>query len=173
MAEGCYESIETAPRGVTDNISSGGTMRKFYTVNGDTAVSNEITTKLKDEGKTEVSKEEREFTLAFCRISTRPGIDIQETQDKCPDGKPVILVLLHHTFDPKYCDYRGTGIKNDASTILSVDLLYYKDRLLKCRHNKRGLQQVLDVVGRPSWKARCRLWIHRHFCCNSPCYNPQ
>ena len=67
-----------------DIISSGGTMRKFYTVNGDTAVTNEFTTKLKKEGKTEVSKEKREFTLAFCRISTRPGIDIQETQDKCP-----------------------------------------------------------------------------------------
>jgi hypothetical protein len=61
-------------------------------------------------------------------------------------------VLLHHTFDPKYCDYRGPGIKNDASTILSVDLLYYEDRLLKCPHNKRGLKQVLDVVGRPSSK---------------------
>ncbi|XP_056436713.1 uncharacterized protein LOC130374140 isoform X3 [Gadus chalcogrammus] len=160
MAERWYETIGTAPR---DNISSGGTMRKFYTVNGDTAVTNEFTTKLKKEGKTEVSKEKREFTLAFCRISTRPGIDIQETQDKCPepaDGKPVILVLLHHTFDPKYCDYRGPGIKNDASTILSVDLLYYEDRLLKCPHNKRGLKQVLDVVGRPSWKEKsCKYTI--------------
>jgi hypothetical protein len=45
---------------------------------------NELVKKLKNKGHTEVMSSDRcDFILAFCPISTRPGIDIQETMEMC------------------------------------------------------------------------------------------
>ncbi|KAJ3606843.1 hypothetical protein NHX12_026362 [Muraenolepis orangiensis] len=233
-------------------------MKTFFTVNGSTGVTDAVTAKVKGKGQIEVtSSDQFDYILAFCVISTRAGIDIQETKDKCPAGKPVILVLLHHTFDPErsvfpgpgvtfwdsisspwtsvlrrssarlpsqrtrtpkgpgcvwtsilkgahmktfftvngsagvtnavtakvkgkgqievtssdQCDYilafcvistsAGIDIQETKdkcpvtfwdSIFLTVDLLFYEGRLLKCPHNKQELQKVLDVFGRASSK---------------------
>ncbi|CAL8316027.1 unnamed protein product [Lota lota] len=149
-------SVGRGPHGVTGmNMSTGRDMKKFYTINGDTVVTNEFITKIKKKGRTEVTPQEQyDFILAFCPISTRAGIDIQETLDKCPDGKKVILVLLHHTFNPERCEIRDVGIKGRDSNIVFVDFLFYEDCLLKCPHNERELKKVLNAVGYQSIKVK-------------------
>ena len=68
------------------------------------------------------------------------------------DDKPVIVVVLHHTFDPEYRDYRGPGIQEDASHPRSVDVLFHDDHLLPCSQNERALEEVLKMVrSRPFW----------------------
>ena len=59
----------------------------FSTVNGETGVAKEFIKKLEKKGKTEVSEDRCDFILAFCKISTRPGIDIEETIKQCPGLK--------------------------------------------------------------------------------------
>ncbi|CAL8316032.1 unnamed protein product [Lota lota] len=64
-------------------------MKRFYTVNGCNGSSlriyEEFKKKLKAKGPTEVtSSDQCDFILAFCPISTRAGIDIQETMEMCP-----------------------------------------------------------------------------------------
>ncbi|CAL8238426.1 unnamed protein product [Lota lota] len=145
------DSSVGGPHGVTGmNMSTGRDMKMFYTVNGNTVVTNEFTTKLKKKGLTEVTPQEQyDFILAFCPNGTRAG-DIQETLDKCPgpaDGKKVILVLLHHTFNPERCEIRDVGINGRDSNMVFVEFLFYDDRLLKCPHNKREFKKVLHAVG--------------------------
>ncbi|KAJ3606846.1 hypothetical protein NHX12_026365 [Muraenolepis orangiensis] len=128
-------------------------MKTFFTVNGSTGVTDAVTAKVKSKGQIEVtSSDQCDYILAFCVISTRAGIDIQETKDKCPAGKPVILVLLHHTFDPEKSVFPGPGVTFWDSILLTVDLLFYEGRLLDCPHNEQELQKVLDVFGRASSK---------------------
>ncbi|CAL8238675.1 unnamed protein product [Lota lota] len=162
-----YSSEGMGPDGVTGmNMSTGRHMKKFYTINGNTVVTNEFTTELKDKGLTEVTPQEQcDFILAFCPISTRAGIDTQETLEKCPDGKKVILVLLHHTFNPERCEIRDVGIKGRDSNILFVDFLFYEDCLLKCPHNKREFKKVLNAVGYQSLKDRVFTRIRKYLCC--------
>ena len=64
-------------------------MERFYSVNsrsgGSLLVCNELKVKLAANGQTEVeSPDQCDYVLAFCTISTRPGIDIKETMEKCP-----------------------------------------------------------------------------------------
>ncbi|KAJ3606423.1 hypothetical protein NHX12_025944, partial [Muraenolepis orangiensis] len=128
-------------------------MKTFFPVNGSTGVTDAVTAKVKVKGQIEVtSSDQCDYILAFCVISTRAGIDIQETKDKCPAGKPVILVLLHHTFDTEKSVFPRPGVTFWDSILLTVDLLFYEGRLLDCPHNEQELQKVLDVFGRASSK---------------------
>ncbi|KAG7314476.1 hypothetical protein KOW79_021779 [Hemibagrus wyckioides] len=53
----------------------------------------------------EVSTEDEcDFILCFCPIVLRAGTDIEAAMKKLhniPDTKPVVLVVLHHTFNPE------------------------------------------------------------------------
>lgn len=77
----------------TEMYPKGARMKKFFTVNGGTGVTNEFTTNLENKCQTEVKlPDECDYILAFCLINTRPGIDIQETKEKCPG-----LELIHQS----------------------------------------------------------------------------
>ena len=62
---------------------------RFYSVNTSSGsslrVCEELKVKLKAKGQTEVtSPDQCDYVLACCTISTRPGIDLQETVARCP-----------------------------------------------------------------------------------------
>ena len=60
--------------------------------------------------------------------------------------KQVILVVLHHTFDSER-SVTNRARENSPNLLLSVDLLFYEEKMLRCAHNKREFNKILEVVG--------------------------
>ncbi|CAL8391938.1 unnamed protein product [Arctogadus glacialis] len=66
--------------------------------------------------------------------------------------KPVILVVLHHTHDreknvsPQRVD-PSQPFKDKI--VLSVACLFYEGKLLKCKHNSKEINKVIDHLSRP------------------------
>uniref|UniRef100_A0AAY4CGG6 Uncharacterized protein n=1 Tax=Denticeps clupeoides TaxID=299321 RepID=A0AAY4CGG6_9TELE len=90
--------------------------------------------------------EESNFILAFCPLVSRIGTDIDAALGKIPESKPVILVLMHHTFDPDYVvpDSRRFVEGRD---IYLVDCLFYEDQgLLECSRNHVAHQNILQKI---------------------------
>ncbi|CAL8238428.1 unnamed protein product [Lota lota] len=123
--------------------------RRFYTVNGRCLnADNELVKELKAKGRTEVtSLDQCDFILAFCPISTRAGIDIQETLEMCPGDKPVILVVLHHTHDREKSVSTQRVVPSHLVTdklALTVVCLFFDGKLLNCNHNREEIKKVID-----------------------------
>ncbi|KAM9421143.1 uncharacterized protein ACWYII_021353 isoform 4-T4 [Salvelinus alpinus] len=49
----------------------------------------------------EMSPEQSDVIMAFCPIVSRAGTDIEAALQQIPAGKDVILVVLHHFFNPE------------------------------------------------------------------------
>ncbi|KAM9494039.1 uncharacterized protein Hap1MRO34_004051 isoform 2-T2 [Clarias gariepinus] len=80
--------------------------------------------------------------IAFVPIVSRAGTDISAVMEKIPEGKPVVLVVLHHTFDPYYIapDSR-LCVKRES--VFAVDCLYYEDQgFLRCLRNDEAIKAV-------------------------------
>ncbi|XP_036831728.1 uncharacterized protein LOC110522258 isoform X5 [Oncorhynchus mykiss] len=131
-------------------VSIGSTMDKFFTVvTGNTLRSHEeINRCLTAKGLTEVtSLEESDVILAFCPIVSRAGTDIEAALQQIPAGKPVILVVLHHTFNPDYTVPDSSRLVTRGDVILTVDCLFHENQgLLKCPRNEDAIRKIL---GRP------------------------
>ncbi|KAL2092245.1 hypothetical protein ACEWY4_012043 [Coilia grayii] len=88
-----------------------------------------------------------DFILAFCPIVSRVGTDIEAAIKKIPDvGKPVILVVLHHTFDKEYVvpDTRRFVRRADITT---VDCLFSEtEGLLACLCQDMFDFEACDVI---------------------------
>ncbi|CAL8314680.1 unnamed protein product [Boreogadus saida] len=125
---------------------------RFTTVNGSNLnADNDLVEKLKAKGHTQgESSDPCDYILAFCPIVTRPGIDIQETMEMCTGDEPVILVVLHHTHDreknvsPHRVDPSQLSFKNEI--VLSVACLFYERKLLKCKHNDKEIEKVINYL---------------------------
>ncbi|KAM9493877.1 uncharacterized protein Hap1MRO34_003924 [Clarias gariepinus] len=82
--------------------------------------------------------------IAFVPIVSRAGTDISAAMEKIPGGKPVVLVVLHHTFDQYYIapDSR-LCVKREG--VFAVDCLYYEDLgLLRCPCNDEAIRAVRE-----------------------------
>ncbi|KAJ8377465.1 hypothetical protein AAFF_G00259760 [Aldrovandia affinis] len=99
--------------------------------------------------------EDCDIILAFCPISSRTGVDVGEALQRIPDYKPAILVMIHHTYDPKYIVPENRNeIRSD---VLAVDILFHEKKgLLKCQHNDSAVDTVLGKLNlqqpRKTWK---------------------
>lgn len=61
-----------------------------------------------------------------------------------PAGRPVILVVLHHTFDPNYIAPDSKWCMNREG-VFTVDVLFHEDEgLLRSLHNDRELKRTTD-----------------------------
>ncbi|XP_056602894.1 uncharacterized protein si:dkey-111e8.5 [Triplophysa dalaica] len=95
--------------------------------------------------KKTTKKDECDLVLVYCPIVSLPGYDIEATLNKINtefSNKMVILIVLHHTFDPEI-------IVSDSSTFvgskvsLTVDCLFHEDQgLLKCKRNSEAARKV-------------------------------
>ncbi|XP_053347704.1 uncharacterized protein LOC128518578 isoform X2 [Clarias gariepinus] len=98
----------------------------------------------------EVSSEnDCDVLISFVPIVSRAGTDIQAALEKIPKHsyKHIILVVLHHTFDPDFIapDSRYSVNRND---VFAVDCLYYEDQgLLNCKNNDEALERVRTHLG--------------------------
>ncbi|KAK2819941.1 hypothetical protein Q7C36_021587 [Tachysurus vachellii] len=95
-------------------------------------------------------KEQSDVIIAFVPIVSRAGTDIQAALDQIPKGFPhqrIILVSLHHTFDPGYIapDSRHSVNRSD---VFAVDCLFYEDQgLLNSQCNDKALNRVINHLG--------------------------
>ncbi|KAG9281510.1 hypothetical protein AMEX_G18, partial [Astyanax mexicanus] len=98
-----------------------------------------IHTKLK-----ETSVEKCDAVLVFCPVVSRAGTDISAALQKLDAQtvtKPVVLVVLHHTFEPITIPDSSRSV-NRVNT-LTVDCLFHEDRgLLQCPKNQKVLYAV-------------------------------
>ncbi|XP_045551691.1 uncharacterized protein isoform X3 [Salmo salar] len=125
-------------------------MKKFFTIlTGNTLGSHEeINRQLTKNGLTKVmSSAESDVIMAFCPIVSRAGTDIEAALQQIPDGKPVILVVLHHTFNPDYTVPDSSRLVTRSDVILTVDCLFHESQgLLECHHNEAAVTEIVNII---------------------------
>ncbi|XP_071015655.1 uncharacterized protein [Oncorhynchus clarkii lewisi] len=128
---------------------------KYYTVETGNTLDSHIqfmrqlnnTTRCFTEVKSPV---ESDVIMAFCPIVSRAGTDIEAALQQIPMGKDVILVVLHHTFNPDYTVPYSSRLVTRSDVILTVDCLFHESLgLLDCPRNDaavRNITQKFDTV---------------------------
>ncbi|XP_071186448.1 uncharacterized protein [Salvelinus alpinus] len=137
---------------------------KYYTVETGNTLDSRIqfmrrlnnTTRCYTEVKSPV---ESDVIMAFCPIVSRAGTDIEAALQQIPTGKDVILVVLHHTFNPDYTVPDSSRLVTRSDVILTVDCLFHESQggLLNCPHNDAAVKQIrqkLDMTRSLGFLAR-------------------
>ncbi|XP_055729496.1 uncharacterized protein LOC129817924 [Salvelinus fontinalis] len=100
-------------------------------------------------GFTEVmSPAHSDVIMAFCPIVSRAGTDIEAALQQIPDGKPVILVVLHHFFNPECTVADSSRLVTRSDVILTVDCLFHESKkgLLNCPRNKAAVGNIVNLL---------------------------
>ncbi|KAL7838589.1 hypothetical protein AOLI_G00269930 [Acnodon oligacanthus] len=97
-------------------------------------------------GLQEVSgREECDVILLFCPVVSRAATDIKAALEKLhniSDSTPVVLVVLHHTYDP-YSILPDSSRSVIRENILTVDCVFHEDRgLLHCSKNSDAVKHI-------------------------------
>uniref|UniRef100_A0A674DAY5 Uncharacterized LOC115174763 n=1 Tax=Salmo trutta TaxID=8032 RepID=A0A674DAY5_SALTR len=90
--------------------------------------------------------EQSDVIMAFCPIVSRAGTDIEAALQQIPDGKDVILVVLHHVFNPDCTVPDSSRLVTRSDVILTVDCLFHESKggLLNCPRNKAAVGNILN-----------------------------
>ncbi|XP_062399371.1 girdin homolog [Sardina pilchardus] len=99
--------------------------------------------------------------LAFCPVTSRVGTDIEAALRTIPEGKPLALVVLHHTLDSNYTlpDTKRFMKRPDSIT---VDCLFTDDGLMRCPCNDdavRAVAKFLQQHGKRSLRGKLALGL--------------
>ncbi|XP_046891996.1 uncharacterized protein LOC124477962 [Hypomesus transpacificus] len=132
------------------NRIKGSKMNTFFTVvTGNTLESHvEINRRLTSKGLTKGrSAAECDVIIAYCPIISRLGADVEAAMKDIPAGKPVILVVLHHTFEPDFT-VPDSSRHVSGQVIHIVDVLFHntKGGLLKCSHNDKAVRDIRNFI---------------------------
>ncbi|XP_060767909.1 uncharacterized protein LOC132875227 [Neoarius graeffei] len=96
--------------------------------------------------KEEFLVDQCDVIIAFTPIVSRAGTDIEAALKKIPENKPVVFVVLHHTFDPEY-NVPDSSRAINRSNLLAVDCLFHEDQgLLKCQRNTKALKATENYL---------------------------
>uniref|UniRef100_A0A3Q3M4J3 Uncharacterized protein n=1 Tax=Mastacembelus armatus TaxID=205130 RepID=A0A3Q3M4J3_9TELE len=113
--------------------------------------------------------ENSDATVVFCPIVSRFETDVDSALSSISGkhlqilkSRNVILVAMHHTYDPNYA--LPTNRQMEARGVrLCVDCLFYeKTGLLSCAHNKKSVKKVYKEVILSSYT----FYLH---CDGNPC----
>ncbi|XP_071324240.1 uncharacterized protein [Trachinotus anak] len=108
----------------------------------------DLVKKFKEAGHREVdSHQECDYCLVFCPIASRVGTDVSEALDRAPAGKPIILVVMHHTFNPNHVVAESRRLVENTNIHLTVDCLFYESRLLNCPTNEIAWFDIQKRLG--------------------------
>ncbi|XP_056880435.1 uncharacterized protein LOC130520738 isoform X2 [Takifugu flavidus] len=148
-----YQSISDMERGVS------GTKFFVYVASETKNAHMEWVSKMKRVGHTEVNiQEDADYYLVFCPVKSRIKTEIDEALEGLPDNKAVILVVMHHTFDPDLVIVESRLQELPRNVRLTVDSLFYQGRLLRCNRNDiawNQIQKSLNIpIPEPSWWMR-------------------
>lgn len=138
--------------------------KKFYVhVAGKTNGAHvKLVEKLRGIGHTEVKNDnaQYDYVLVICPAVSRVGTNISEALDSMPAGKPVILVVMHHTFNNKQVVAESRRQVNNPNVRLTVDLLFYEGNLLdNCDRNDIAWSEIKKFLQGPNFQvSRWNLW---------------
>ncbi|XP_064781277.1 uncharacterized protein LOC135505940 isoform X2 [Oncorhynchus masou masou] len=102
-------------------------------------------------GFTEVlSPAQSDVIMAFCPIVSRAGTDIEAALQQIPEGKDVILVVLHHVLNPDCTAPDSSRLVTRSDVILTVDCLFHESKggLLNCPRNKAAVGKIRNRLNR-------------------------
>ncbi|KAK9531851.1 hypothetical protein VZT92_011253 [Zoarces viviparus] len=126
--------------------------------------------KLKGYGKIDVaSPEDSDFIVVFCPIVSRVGTDISAALDNTPVGKPILLVVMHHTFNREYVVAESRRQVSNPNVLLTVDCLFHERNLLTCNLNDIAWHEIETLLG-PSppaeiGQSKLVMWWQDCWCC--------
>ncbi|XP_026174172.1 uncharacterized protein LOC113137053 isoform X2 [Mastacembelus armatus] len=104
--------------------------------------------KLEEVGQTKVpSLEGCDYLLVFCPITSRVKTDISDALGKIQGDKPIILVVMHHTFDPEHTVAESRRQVTSQIVRLTVDCLFYENEFLKSKRNDIAVFEVQKFLG--------------------------
>ncbi|KAL3967616.1 hypothetical protein ACER0C_029649 [Sarotherodon galilaeus] len=120
-------------------------------VDGQTMGSHEkFLKKLFKRGAKEGSDSDSEAVIVFVPIVSRLETDINSALSNISGDKKVIVVALHHTYDPNYTVPNNR--KMDDKLVVNC-LFYEKKGLLSCPCNKKARKMVCEELNLPG-----KLW---------------
>ncbi|KAK7164818.1 hypothetical protein R3I94_003264 [Phoxinus phoxinus] len=94
------------------------------------------------------SLEQCQAILFFCTIVSRAGTDIDAAMkylDEVTAFTPVIMVILHSTFDPEKMIPDSNSVIKRQSTF-AVDCLIFDNKLLSCQKNENAILQTAQYM---------------------------
>ncbi|CAK6982210.1 uncharacterized protein LOC121882503 isoform X1 [Scomber scombrus] len=119
--------------------------RKFFVVeSGKTNGAHlELVNMIKHIGHIEVDRsEDCDYLLVICPAVSQVGTNISEALESLPANKPVILVVMHHTFNKCQVVAESRRQVTDPNVYLTVDVLFYEKNLLNCNRNQSALLEI-------------------------------
>lgn len=93
------------------------------------------------------SVEESDYILLFCPITSRIGTDISEALQRTSDQRPLVMVVMHHTFNASYPLVESRRQVKDPKVRLVVDYLFYNGHLLDSKINDLARSEVKEFFG--------------------------
>ncbi|XP_071186459.1 uncharacterized protein [Salvelinus alpinus] len=180
QATTAIQSTENNPIAAGSTLERRAPEMKYYTVATGNTLDSHIqfmrqlnnTTRCFTEVKSPV---ESDVIMAFCPIVSRAGTDIEAVLPQIQTGKDVILVVLHHTFNPDYTVPDSSRLVTRSDVILTVDCLFHESQggLLDCPHNDAAVKQIrqkLDMARNRGFIAWIQNLVMRLLsCCICPC----
>eukprot|EP00066_Takifugu_rubripes_P021014 XP_011610280.1 PREDICTED: uncharacterized protein LOC101068258 isoform X3 [Takifugu rubripes] len=93
------------------------------------------------------SSDDHQVTLLFKPISFRKKSDVEAAMSRIKDNKPVILVLMHHIYQPKFTSSQRI-LKDHPNVVLAVHVFVerLKFRLLTCSENSAAISSIRDKL---------------------------
>ncbi|XP_018530406.1 uncharacterized protein LOC108882401 isoform X2 [Lates calcarifer] len=86
--------------------------------------------------------------LLFCPITSRLESDVEVALEKVTGDKPVILVLMHHTWKADYSTSGRTWSEAIKHVVLDVHVLFHETvgGLLMCSKNEEAVRKIQEVL---------------------------
>uniref|UniRef100_A0A1A7ZZX2 Uncharacterized protein n=3 Tax=Nothobranchius TaxID=28779 RepID=A0A1A7ZZX2_NOTFU len=88
-----------------------------------------------------------DYLVVLCPIASRVETDINVALSSIPVGKPIILVVMHHTYDPHRNIADSWRYVQNPNVILTVDYLFHDGKLLHCDRNQTSLCEIRTTLG--------------------------
>ncbi|XP_069054501.1 uncharacterized protein [Lepisosteus oculatus] len=90
------------------------------------------------------SEEDCDVIVAFCPVSSRIGTDIDAAIENLPDHKPVILVVMHHTYNADSVVVESSRLVYRSNIQCTVDCLFHESKglLENCEINNQAVVSV-------------------------------
>ncbi|XP_039649826.1 uncharacterized protein LOC120555207 isoform X3 [Perca fluviatilis] len=140
-------------------ISDKATVKVFLVITGQTFRADQVLLEqVKNMGrsstwKVETTKnlQECDVIIVFCPILSRVGSDVEAAMREdsvSSGGKPVILVLMHHTRDPDYSTDVRRWSETFQNVVLDVHVLFHETQpgLLRCSRNDRAVKLIQEEL---------------------------
>uniref|UniRef100_A0A8C9WF25 B30.2/SPRY domain-containing protein n=1 Tax=Scleropages formosus TaxID=113540 RepID=A0A8C9WF25_SCLFO len=129
------------PKSPSINTTSKPAPVKIHVaVSGSTLNSHEIFKRKLDMSLEECSQENCRIILVFCPIVTQMGRDMETALKNVSGDKPIILVLMHHSYNPDHID--DIPIRASRSNVVKVVQCVFHETvgLLECELNQRAVR---------------------------------